>query len=257
MDEKMMRKMNQRGQITIFIILALIIIVVISMLFLVLRAPSPEIIDEENPQAFIESCTKQAVEEALEILMPRGGDIIPKGSLMYYDLERTYLCYQENYYLPCINQRPLLIEHIENEINNYIEPRIANCFNILESKLERRYTIETGGMQLQTKLSSGLISVDINKNFKMSRAEIVRNFDNFKVSMVHPIYEIAKVASEIVNMEAKFCNFDILGFMIFYPRFDLDKFRPGNGNVIYKINDVATDEEFMFAIRSCALPPGF
>ena len=250
-------KMNQRGQITIFIILALIIIVILAMFFLVFKAPEPEVIDEDNPQAFIESCTKQAVEEALEVLMPSGGDIIPKGSIMYNDLERTYLCYNANYYSPCINQRPLLIEHIENEITSYIEPRVANCFNILESKLENRYTIESGEMQIQTKLSSGLISINIDKHFKMSRAEIVRNFENFKVSIPHPLYELSKVALEIVNLEARFCNFDILGYMIFYPKYDMDKFRTGDSNIIYTINDRATNEEFMFAIRSCALPPGF
>ena len=227
------------------------------MLFLIMRSPRPEIVDEENPQAFIESCTKQAVEEAIEILMPHGGDIVPKGSTMYLDIDRTYLCYNANYYTPCVNQRPMLIEHIENEITNYIEPRIENCFNVLESQLEGRYDIESGNMLIQTDLTSKLISVNIDRHFKMSRQDKVREFNNFKTSFVHPLYNLAEVAIEIVNQEIRYCNFDILGYMIFYPEYDLDKFRPGEGDIIYQIKHIPTNKEFIFAVRSCALPPGF
>jgi len=248
---------NKSGQITIFIILALIIITVIAMLFLVFKAPAPEIIDEENPQAFIESCVKESVEEALDVLMPQGGDIIPKGSIFYNYVNITYLCYNANYYLPCVNQRPMLVEHIEGEITKYIEPRVSNCFNILENKLGDRYTIESGEMQLQTKLIPNNIEINVNKDFKMSRENKVISFDNFKVNLVHPMYDITEIAMEIVNQEAQFCNFDILGFMIFYPRWNIEKFKTGDSNTIYSINDITTDKKFKFAVRSCALPGGF
>jgi len=253
----MAKKLNKKGQVTIFVIIALIIVVSMLLLFLLFKAPEPEIIDEDNPQAFIESCTREAVEEALDILMPQGGDINPKGSLMYYNINRTYLCYNANYYLPCINQRPMLIEHVENEINNYIEPRVANCFNILKSKLEERYAIETGDMNLNTKIGPNQISVKINKYFKISKEDKTITFEEFKINIIHPIYDILKIAMEIVDQEIRFCNFDILGYMVFYPRFGLEKLRPGNSETIYKIKDRTTNEEFIFAIRSCALPPGF
>ena len=61
---------------------------------------------------------------------------------------------------------------------------------------------------------------------------------------------------EISNSEASYCNFDILALMIFYPKYDADKFRPQD-SVVYKIKERTTNEEFWFAIRSCPLPPGF
>ena len=91
-------KYENKAQIAIFIILALIIIVLIILLFLLIKPPELEVMDENNPQASIESCTREAVEEALGILSPRGGDIDPKGKVLYDNIDRAYLCYTEDYY---------------------------------------------------------------------------------------------------------------------------------------------------------------
>ena len=91
----------------------------------------------------------------------------------------------------------------------------------------------------------------------MTKRDSIRSFNDFKTVLVSPIHELAEVATEIANQEAKYCNFDILGYMIFYPEYDLDKYRPGEGDVIYQIRHIQTNQRFVLAVRSCALPPGF
>jgi len=251
------RRMNSRAQITIFIILGLILVVLLVMLFLFINPLEVKILDDKNPQACIETCTRKAVEEALPILSSQGGDIIPNGSVMYNLTEISYLCYNYEDYNPCINQRPLLIEHIENEITNYIEPIVAECFNDLETSLEKRYEVKTSEMELKTKLHSGSVIVEIKKDFKMSRKGEIRDFNEFVMHMVHPIYDLAELSMEIVNQEASYCNFDYLGYMILHPRYDITKFKTGDSDIIYKVTEVNTDETFTFAIRGCVLPSGF
>jgi len=252
------KNMNQRGQVTIFIILALIIVVAIVILFLLIKKPDLQIEDVENPQSYIESCTREAVEEAISLLSEQGGDIEPKGSTMFRGKEITYLCYNANYYSPCVNQRPLLIEHIQDEITNYIEPKVENCFQTLKVKLEEKnYIIEIGNMNLETTLQTKKVFININRDFKIVKRDSTREFKNFKMGLMHPLYELSNVAIEITNQEARFCNFDILGYMVFYPEYNLDKFRPGDGDVIYQIMHKPTNQRFVFATRSCALPPGF
>ena len=253
----MVEKMRKKAQVTIFIILALILIVGVILAFLLIRKPSIGISDEENPQAYIESCTNEAVEEAVEMLLENGGDLEPKGSVMYNGKELTYLCYNENYYKPCINQRPMLIEHIENEITSYIQPRVSNCFQTLKSELETRYDVEMGNMELTTELQTKQVVIDIKRDFKMTRGDDVRSFTKFKANLINPIYDLAKLAMEITNQEAHYCNFDILGFMIIYPKYDIYKFRTGDSDTIYTVEDLLTNQKFKFAIRSCALPAGF
>ena len=53
----------------------------------------------------------------------------------------------------------------------------------------------------------------------MSRGDTVREFNVFNANVIHPLYDLAEVAMEIANQESKYCNFDNLGFMVFYPDF--------------------------------------
>jgi len=251
-------KFKKKGQITIFIIIGLIIVVLVMLFFLLKNPPQPKEFDESNPQAYIEACTRGVVEEALELLSSQGGDITPVGSITYNSTEITYLCYIDAYYKQCINQRPMLVEHIENEITNYITPKVQNCFKSLELSQNKRYDIENSqDINLVTKLHPKQIIVEIDKEFKMIRENEVREFKHFKMNMVHPIYNFAEIAMEIVNQESRYCNFDVLGFMILYPGYDIKDKITGENDVIYKITERATNQEFWFAVKSCPLPPGF
>jgi hypothetical protein len=248
---------NKKSQITIFIILGLIIVVGFAIIFLLVNPPKFKAVDKNNPQAFIESCTKGAVEEALNLLTKRGGDINPVGYVYYKGENIAYLCYNEEFYESCINQRPLLIEHIEKEITDYIKPIIGECFFDLKSELEKRYEIKESDMEIKTKLQSGHISVKIDKNFEMIRKGEVRDFKNFRMNMVHPIYDFAKISMEIVNQEISFCDFDELGYNIIHQKYDIKKFITGDSDIIYNIKELSTGEEFTFAVKSCKLPAGY
>ncbi len=245
------------SQIALFVILGVLIVIAIVIIFLLIRSLEVRILDEDNPQAFVESCTREAVEKAIAILSRQGGDIKPKGAIMHDTEEISFLCFNYNFYEPCINQRPLLIEHIENEITDYIKPIVSDCFFNLESSLRKRYDIETSQMDLKTILKPKTVTVEINKFLKLTRKEEVRDFESFKMVMAHPIYNLAEIAITITNQESRYCNFDELGYMVFYPEYDIKKFERGDSNIIYKITERATEQNFNFAIRSCPLPPGY
>jgi hypothetical protein len=247
---------SKRSQITIFIIIAVIIIAVIVLVLFLRKPPTVETPGESDPQTAIKSCAKEALEEALMILLPQGGDITPKGSVLYNNVERVYLCYTEENYKPCANQRPMLVEHIEQEITDFIKPKVEACFVNLKNRFSERYEISERQMQLSVKLKPGQIRIDIDKYFKMSRDDKVQEFEDFQVNMIHPMYELAEIAMEIANQEIEFCHFDNLGFMIIYPQYDITKFETGNQDTIYSVKERKSGQELTFAIRSCVMPPG-
>ncbi len=251
---------NKRAQVTIFVILALALIVSIAIIFVLNKPKAPIIINEKNPQTYIESCIKDSIEESLEILSEQGGDIFPGNSVMYQDKNVSYLCYANRYYTPCINQRPHLISHIEKEIKEYIFPIINNCFDNLKSELEGKYEIEiqnSNEMQVNINLRPNHILGEVNRKIIIKNEKSSREFKKFKVDLIHPIYDLAKIALEITNQEAQYCNFEILGFMLFYPEYNINKFRTGDSNMIYTITERISNKKFMFAVRGCVLPPGF
>tara|TARA_Y100000310_G_scaffold66661_1_gene62000 strand:+ start:409 stop:1170 length:762 start_codon:yes stop_codon:yes gene_type:complete len=248
---------NKKGQIAIFVILALILVTLISLIFVVKKGPDVKIIDEQNPQAFIEGCTREAVEDALNLIMKQGGDIEPRGMIRFDGENITYLCYNENYYSSCTNQRPMLLKHIKNEITEYVRPRVSNCFESLKKELEPRYVVEMDtNWELTTILATQEVKIEINREFKMKRGDEIRNFELFKINIISPVYELAKTAIEITNQESEYCYFNINGFNMNYPKWEVRK-EMMDDSKIYKIKERASNQKFNFAIRGCVMPPGF
>jgi len=62
------------------------------------------------------------------------------------------------------------------------------------------------------------------------------NFKGFKLGIRTELYELSRLAQEIVSQEAKFCFFDNLGYMLLYPEIKIDKFSVEDGTVIYTLD---------------------
>jgi len=52
-------------------------------------------------------------------------------------------------------------------------------------------------------------------------------------------------------------DFDDLGFMILNPQYDIVSTITGDADTIYVVKERATNQQFIFATKSCPLPPGF
>jgi hypothetical protein len=168
------------------------------------------------------------------------------------------VCYNPDFYKRCVNQRPLFVEHIEAEITNYITPQVTSCFDKVENNLRTRYdNVEAGEMTLTTRLYPKQVVVEINKKISASRGDQIRTFERFRMNMVHPIYDLAKLTMEISNQEARYCNFDDLGYMILYPQYDIASTITGDSDTIYVVKERSTNQQFKFATKSCLLPAGF
>ncbi len=253
---------NKKAQITIYIILAILIVVVIVLLFFLLSEKNiipTETTSFEEPIHYIQKCVKDNVQEAVAIMLPQGGyvDSEKRVSKLYKDINRTYLCYALNNYRTCVTQDPMYISSIEQEITNYIEPKIDNCFDSLRQELQaNEYNVNMQGLEISTELLQGRIRINVNREFTMSKNQATKNFKDFDTEVKSRLYDIAIVAQEIASQEAKSCYFEYQGFMIFYPDFDINKFTTSDDIKIYSVRHKKTNEELVFAIRSCAIPPG-
>ncbi len=246
---------SKRSQLAIFIIVALLIVVVALIIFLLWRRPTSGTITQD-PQSYIETCIQENAEQAINILSEQGGDINPELNINYMGGNYTYLCYNQGNYHSCINQRPMLIEHLQQEITDYVEPKVNQCFQNLKTELEDRgYEISMAGATINTELQTKRAIVSVKRKFVMTRGRETKEFENFQAKIATPLYELAEISMEIVNQEAEFCNFENLGFMIIYPEYDIRKINY-EGNLIYTVTDLQTSHSFKFAVRTCVLPAG-
>ena len=132
---------------------------------------------------------------------------------------------------------------------------------LLKYNAKKIYSVDVGKNQLHEKLLKEKKIVNLEKiNARYLKDELFNesiDINTFRMRLVHPIYDLAKIAMEITNQESKYCNFDELGYMILHPEYDITKFITGNANIIYGVRDISTNQEFKFAIRSCRLPEGY
>ena len=258
---------NNKGQITIFVIIGILIVAMI-LFFMFFRGGISLNLGggkpEENPTAYLKSCIEPSIKDATKTLASQGGNIKNNLSIQFkFNDEKSatnlnYLCYNLNYYLPCINQEPMLIKHLKEQIESNTSIVVKQCVDDLKNSLEKRgYDVELNYRKFGVTLLPKKIDVDIDAKMSYSKSGETSSINGFKFSTPTRFYDLAIVVQEITSQEARFCNFEQQGFALFYPEFEIDKFRTGKGDIIYSVTDKKTNEKFRFAVRGCVIPPGF
>ena len=252
---------KKKGQVTIFIIIAIILVAMIA-LFILFRSglmPNLPFGKEVNPQAYMKSCIEDRVYDGIRELSLVGGTLNNDNSVEFTFSEEgvarkiSYLCYNEEPYMKCINQQPLLINHFEEQLKDYIENDLSECYDAMIINLknpEENYE----GFELE--LMPEKIKIKINADIRLEKNDEIKTYEDFEIAFPSKIYELLNVAKRIVNDKSSrnilgegTSNFDIMNYEINYPEYDIDRFPKGNGIEIYTIQFRNSDEKFRFATR--------
>lgn len=256
-------EINRRGQVTIFIILAIIIVVgVIGAVYFMrsgeIEAPT---IDSSDPLGSIRKCSTDAVEEAIGILLPHGGYIETREpSIFYKETHVSYLCHTSSNKEICNNLEPMLIQRVESEIESYVSPIIENCFAGLKNELKNNDYIE-GPTSLDIKIQTGQVMVLLDKSISFEIADHKSNFDNFDSKISSPVYDFFRITNDIINGEVvcdcgvETCNADIIGISRAERSVELERFVTGRNEKVYTIRDIFSGKEFVFGVRNCVRLP--
>lgn len=252
---------NKKAQIALFVIIAIVIVAIIFVLILAMRnakvriTANPE--SDVNVRSYIEICSRRAVEEAVDIMLPQGGFINPENYKLYNDTKIAYLCQNIGNFMPCINQHPMYLNDLKKEIKDYIMPKIELCFSDLQIELEdKQNQVDAGLLNLEIGFAPDRIFLNIDRKLTISKQEQVRTFNDFKAETISPLYNLALVAIEIASQESKYCYFEYVGYMILYPEIGIQKFAMSDSTKIYGIEDKNSGKKLNIAVRGCAIPAG-
>lgn len=199
--------MIKRGQISAFIILAIIILVIaISIFFLTKTKQSTSNLDSvlskmgilsqaKDLEISIQECLKQTVESALIVIGIQGGYYNPPEDLSkYYDLEWTFIPY---YYDRGSFLQPLT-KKIESEIKDYLDENLESCFwEINYQDFQLSYENSDSGV----KIEKGKVLITSNLQIKIEKDQTTEliNLKNYPVSIPSKLYEIIEVATYITD----------------------------------------------------------
>ena len=258
---------NHSAQVTIFIIVGIIIISAVALVLILRSDILPDFGGggETNPQSFLETCLEDKLNEGVRIISEHGGNINPvlykrfkfEGETSYTNI--SYLCYTQNYYVPCVNQEPMLMKHIKEEIHDYIAQDVSACFNELKDSLENQgYRIDEPNSNyngFDVELAEKKIIINIDGELTLTKTEQTTKQQDFKIIIPSRLYEIAFVVQEIVSQEATNCEFD-LDYIRFYSDYDINKINTLDSSEIYVVTDKKSLNRFNFAVKGCVIPAG-
>lgn len=249
--------MNKRGQVTIFVIIGIVLIIAGILIYSFI--PNLKITKttmDENPKLFIKNCLEEDFQILIEQISLNGGKLNPEFYHSYYGNKVQMLCSTATYYELCVIQEPAIHYSVEQEINLGIENKVNSCFDELVSSLEKKgYNVNLEKENLSTTLLPEKILLDINNTLTISKRDS-KIFTDFDLYFESNLYELLGIAQSIVEYESLIGDSDPVEFMSIYKNFEIEKDRAYNDVKVYKIKYKKTGELFQFASRSLVFPPG-
>ena len=248
---------NKKGQVTIFIIIAVIVVAIISLIFVFWPKVKSQTSGVENPVAYIQACIYDDLQNSVEKVSLQGGNLEPEHYYLYQDNKIEYLCYINTDFEACTVQQPLLKQHIESEIKIAIENKVQSCFSDLEASYkDRDYDTSLTPGTTEVEILPGKIAVTLNHEFTLTKGETSK-FVTFNVVVDKELYDLVKIATSIITWESSGQDVDTTVYMDYYPNIKPEKVVRGDGTHVYVLTNRDTEDKFYFATRGLVQPPGY
>jgi len=251
-----MSNLNKRGQLTIFIIVA---VVILSVILVLLFYPKIKVAisGDLNPDSYLAKCIEPAIKPKLDLMAKQGGYLNPEGFLFYQNTRIKYLCYTPEFYKVCQVQQPMIKAHVEQELTKVVADKAKICMDNLKKEYESRgYSVMVGKSDYKVEMVPGKIRINFEMPMSITK-ETTQTYKEFNADLNSQMYDLLMIAQSIVEFESTLGDSETLIYMQYYPDLRVDKTKLSDGTKVYKLTNVVTKESFTFASRSLSWPPGY
>lgn len=189
---------KKKSQLTIYIIVGILIILLIVIAFMLNKNKLSNFADslavkellQKEIKEKIDYCIEEVAVPGIYLLAANGGYIYD-----YYDIlpvENIQIAYQ----LRNKNRNNISIDFMEKELSNFIELTIFNCISEVDggTRYEYEYTKPT----VQTKINQNEVIVDLEMNAKQTRQEGDISVNEFLVKIPSKLGSLIEINNEIV-----------------------------------------------------------
>ncbi|MAE43169.1 hypothetical protein CMO93_05335 [Candidatus Woesearchaeota archaeon] len=202
---------NKRGQVTIFFVIAITILLSLLVFFYYKSSitkndiPNYKVLDVNPIKIYIDSCLEVIGREALYKVGQQGG---------YVEIPDNIKIHNTSYwYVNGVNIQPFLSE-IEVRINQYVENKLHTCLNL--TIFERQgFEIEFEDLDVNTQINKKDIIIKTKYPIKIQKKDSISKISEFIVKFNIRLMDMYEVATDIVNQatlpvfnkcDPHFCN---------------------------------------------------
>ncbi len=250
--------MKKRGQVTTFMIIGLVIVIVVILIF-ALRQAGIGI----DPQSYLgnkidviereaKACTQEKLEEVSELIGKQGGTINPENYRMHNGYRVNYLCYNIPNAPECLNNM-VFENEVEKEIEDYLNSEVPSCVDV-ESMSEQLLNffpdIEDAEFESSVDIRENGVFVEVSYPVALKRGDKRVELKDFSELIDHPLGKLLDTTYDIVNEEANNGVFLSVPYMI-ANRGEVEIFvdQKEYPDKIYVLNERNSDYIFQFAIE--------
>ncbi|MDD5086638.1 MAG: hypothetical protein PHV16_02705 [Candidatus Nanoarchaeia archaeon] len=191
--------MKKRGQVSIFIIIGVVLILAISLFFLIRRnssgfgfVGSP---DTRPIEHYIDLCIKSSASDALYLAGVQGG--YTKTPNIYFEsgYARTAYWYNKGEDIsPSVGK-------IEQELSLYVDDTLPECMESLKVFSDMGYEFEFGELKTEAEITENNVDFNINYPIKIIKGDSISEISDFHQSFDVRLGHIIIIAKEIVEKE--------------------------------------------------------
>ena len=186
---------NRRGQVTIFIIIAIVLITAVSLYFIFRdKITVGNSTSETDPiYNYMISCLEKTSNEGISYLAAHGGYYNLPGilSLNYLGRDINYYYLNSKIYTPSI-------ERVESELENYLFDKLNVCLDFEEFE-NQGFEINKGDLVISANIKENEIDIDLNYPITIRKGETTERLKEFEVKIESNIEKLLFVSEEIVN----------------------------------------------------------
>jgi len=250
---------NKRGQVTLFVIIAILIVAVVSVFYFLYPKIQTDVKSQtQTPQAMFRNCIEDILKESIETLSLQGGVMNPELYYLYESNKISYVCYTEEYHKPCVVQRLFLKENMEEELEEELEDSTSACFTNLKSSYQNKgYNVELNYQGLDVKLLPKVIMFIPNVTLSLRKGGESEFYENFDIILNNNLYELATISETLVEWETIYGDVRTTDYMSLYRDIKFEKKKQDDGTTIYILTNRDDESKFQFASRSYVFPPGY
>ncbi len=240
---------NRRGQVTIFIIIAILIVAAVALFFTLRggvekeKTLSPEIVPIKN---FVDECLEDSLGKVVYRIGEGGGYYFPEAVLSTEILDVPYYIKNNRSYMPSK-------EKIENEISKYVVKDLTLCLG--DFALFPEYEITTGKINAETEILNNSVKIIVNYPLTIKKGEFKKTIKDFEAEVPIRLGIIHSSVSSFLEEELQkedFCVSCLLDHLVEENLYS-SVFNYDDKTTIFIIRDSAfkiNDKEFIYTFAN-------
>ncbi len=212
--------MNKRGQVTTFMIVGLVILIIIILLFAVRKTgvgmKSQDYLQSnlDDVKTNINQCIDKQANEVLELIGKQGGYLNPSAYRLYKGYRVSYLCFNIPNTDICANAI-VSKAAIEQQLSDYIRVNLPYCFNANDlSKSLFFPDVEVGNLNIKTTIEEQAVIFDIDYPITLKKGDATAKLQPYKKSVEAPLGLLLDTTYDVIESEATLGTFLNLQYML-------------------------------------------